>query len=79
MITRSGGQILSLLITVWQWAPEHIKKNLSIKSTVWRKFSFLSKKIEGKIFSRESQNPKSGQKIYNLGVVGRFFFVLVRS
>ena len=27
MISKSGGQILSLLLTVWQGAPEHIKKS----------------------------------------------------
>ena len=30
-------------------------------------------------FFREPQNPKSAKKIYDLGVVGRFLFVVVRS
>ena len=79
MISMSEGQVTSLHVTVWQWAPNNILENLSKESTTQRKFGFLSKKnlmVEKNSGSHKTLDCK---KIYELSVVGWSFFVLVEN
>ena len=79
MISRSEGQITSLHVTVWQWAPDNFLENLSKESTTSRKFGFLSKKklmVEKNSGSHKTLN---WQKIYKFWCYWLIFFVVVEN